>query len=221
MTRIRYLKTTLLATLVAGTLVSGCWHSTELAASWRDPSAQPIQFHRTIAVFVTKSETFRHTMEDKLAAAFPGGVPSYRVLGSSDVSDGVDVRRRLAEAGFDGAVIMRVANVDERVAYVPGSYWYGPPYYTFAGYWGTAWGYPYDPGYVTSEQVVSIETQIYSLKDDKLIFAARSETTNPSSVGKLEDSVIRHVKKRLEKDGLLLALLGCFDRSCNGTSSTQ
>jgi hypothetical protein len=40
-----------------------------------------------------------------------------------------------------------------------------------------------------------------------LIFAARSETTNPRSAGRLTDSVIRHIRERLRKDGLLLAIL--------------
>lgn len=191
-----------LAAILAG---SGCMHSTRLAATWRDPSAQPLHFRKPITVFVTKSETLRRTMEDKLAAQFPGAVPSYKVFGSKEITDGAAIRRGLAESGFDGAIIMRVASVDERITYTPGSYWYGPPYYSFAGYWGNAWGYPYDPGYVSEDRIVSIETQIYNLNNDKLIWAARSETTNPQSVGRLGDSVIRHVMEGLRKDGLVLS----------------
>ena len=133
-------------------------------------------------------------------------MPSYRVLASSDISDGAAIRQQLAAGGFDGAVMMRVTNVTDRLSYTPGTYWYGgPPYYSFAGYWGTAWGYPFDPTYVTEDQIVSIETQIYSLTSDKLIWAARSETTNPRSVSKLGDSVIRHVTKELRKEGLMAA----------------
>ena len=85
---------------------------------------------------------------------------------------------------------------------VPGSYWYATPY-TFTGYWRAAWAYPYDPGYVVQDQIVSVETQVYSLTDDKLIFAARSETTNPASAGKLTDSVIRHITADMKKKGLI------------------
>lgn len=206
----RALGTAALAMILAG---SGCMHSTRLAATWRDPSAPPLHFRRPITVFVTKSEPLRRTMEDKLAAQFPNAVPSYKVFGSRDLTDGASIRRGLAEAGFDGAIIMRVASVDERVTYTPGSYWYGPPYYSFAGYWGNAWGYPYDPVYVSEDRVVSIETQIYNLNNDKLIWAARSETTNPKSVGKLGDSVIKHVMNRLRRDGLVLSLAPSDDTS--------
>ena len=77
-------------------------------------------------------------------------------------------------AGFDGAIVMRVTNVSEQVTY-NGAYWGDS--YGFAGYWNNAWAYPYNPGYVTTTQIVTVETNIYSLKDDKLVFAALSQTS--------------------------------------------
>src|SRR5438046_9947630 len=108
---------------------------------------------------------------------------------------------RLRRAGFDGAIMMRVADVSTRTSYVSGADWDDRPC-PFAGYWGYAWATPYDPGYVVEDRVVTIETQIYSLANDRLIFAARSETINSHSAGKLTDSVIRHIREQLRKDGL-------------------
>ena len=138
-----------------------------------------------------------------MAGKFPNATPSYRVLTTVDSTNGAAIRQQLAGMGFDGAVIMRVVDVTDKLTYVPGSYWYGGPYYSFAGYWGTAWGYPYDPTYIAEDVVVSIETQVYSLKDDHLVWAARSETTNPSSVRKLGKSVIKHVVGQMKKDGVM------------------
>ena len=178
-------------------------HSTQVAASWHEPAQQPLAFHRMVTVFASKSETYRHVMEDKLAAQFPNATPSYRVLGSTDPSDANAVRKVLADSGFDGAIMMHVAQVANEINYTPSAYYYGAPYSSFAGYWGTAWGLPYDPGYYTTDVIVSVETEIYSLKHDKLIWAARTETTNPDSPEKLGKSVIKHVKHELKKDGML------------------
>jgi len=191
------------AVVAAAVALSGCYHSTRLAATWRDPAAGPIRFRQPVAVFVSKDVVFRRTMEDKLASHFPNAVPSYRILSDKDMTDGARVLHLLDEKGYDGAIVMDVVNVTNVVNYTPGTYWYGPPYYSFAGYWGTAWGYPYDPGYISTNTVVSIETQIYSLKSDKLIWAARSETTDPASVSKLGDSVMRHVMHELQEEGLV------------------
>lgn len=196
------------AALVAAVALSGCYHSTRLAATWKEPGAGQIRFRQPIVVFVSKDAVFRRMMEDKMASHFQNAVQSYRVLKDADMTDGSRVLHLLDESGYDGAIIMDVVNVANVVTYTPGTYWYGPPYYTFAGYWGSAWGYPYDPGYLTNNVVVSIETQIYSLRNDKLIWAARSETTDPRSVGKLGDSVLRHVMQELRKEGLVAVVCG-------------
>ncbi|HXT14779.1 MAG TPA: hypothetical protein VN706_04070 [Gemmatimonadaceae bacterium] len=182
---------------------TACFHSTELAATWHDPHATQVSFRRGVAVFVTRDEALRRTVEDKIAASFANVVPSYTVMPAADSTIGRDeAAARLRAAGFDGAIMMRVADVSVRPSYVDGTYWYDRPY-GFGGYWNYAWATPYDPGYVVADRVVTIETQIYSLADDRLIFAARSETTNPSSAGALTASVIRHIRDRLRKDGLM------------------
>ena len=199
----------LAATAAAALVFSTACHSTQFAAIWREPTAQPLQFHKTVTVFVATDEALRRSIEDKLANrfAFLNSVPSYRVLPQAPDGGGDGVNRSaivqtLRDAGFDGAIVMRVTQVTQEPVYTPGTYWYGQPY-GFAGYWGAAWANPYDPGVYYSDQIVIVETQIYSLRDDKLIFAARSETTNPASAGKLADSVIRHILSELRKQGLV------------------
>jgi hypothetical protein len=193
------------AAFAAAVSLAGCYHSTQMAATWHDPSARSLRFQHPITVFVTTSETMRRSVEDRMASKFQNATPSYRVLTTIDSTNGAQVRQQLAGMGFDGAIIMRVVDVTDKLTYVPGSYWYGGPYTSFAGYWGTAWGYPYDPGYVAQDRIVSMETQIYALASDKLVYAARSETTNPRSVNKLVDSVLRHVMEELEKENVIAA----------------
>jgi hypothetical protein len=63
------------------------------------------------------------------------------------------------------------------------------------------------------DRIVSLETQLYSLGNDRLVWAGRSETTNPQSVSKLIDSVIKHVLKALHSEGLL-AGVRCTEPAC-------
>ena len=191
------------AVLAAPLIISAC-HATQLAVTWHQPNPQPLNFKKSVAVFVSKDEATRRYVEDKMAAKFPNTVPSYSVLPADDVGR-AEIAQKLKNSGFDGAYVMRVVDVTVTPTYAPGTYWYGTPY-GFAGYWGMAWAYPYDPAFVAVDQVVTMETQIYSLTNDKLVFAARSETTNPASVKRLTDSVLRHIADRLKKDGLMAAL---------------
>ena len=92
-----------LTALAASTAISAC-HSTHLVASWREPGAQPLHFRKAIAVFVTKDEALRRTLEDKMADEFPNTTPSYRVLKSSDIADTTGIEKRLRNLGFEEAV---------------------------------------------------------------------------------------------------------------------
>lgn len=200
---IRVYLTTLPLALV---LVSGCWRRTELAATWHEPSPTLLNFNRTVAVFVTTDEGMRRAVEDQLAAVFPNTIPSYRVLPNASSADKQTILQQLRTAGFDGAISMRVTNVSEQINYNAGynaPYWGGA--YGFNGYWNNAWAYPYNPYYVTTTQIVSVETNIYSLTQDKLVFAALSQTSDPANVGKLVRSVMRHINEQLRKDGMIVS----------------
>ena len=188
------------ASLLGLAMLTAC-HATQLAAVWHDPTARPIAFHRTVAVFATTDETLRRTVEDRLAGKFPNAVPSYRVLPASNV-DQAAIVRALSDSGFDGAIVMRLVSVNDKITYAPGAYWYPSPY-TFSGYWNLAWSYPYDPGYVSVSRIYTAETEIYDVHSEKLIFGARSETTDPASVPKLIDSIMRHITEELRKRQLL------------------
>lgn len=189
------------SSLLAGVLLafSAC-HSTELATTWSDPTGRLDSSNKTVAVFVTTDAVMRHAVEDRIAASFPNTVPSYRVLDSTTGSK-PEIAHQLRDAGFGNAIVMRLVRVDQNVTYTTGSYWYGSPY-SFSGYWAHAWADPYNPvAYV--DQVVVVDTEIYSLGDEKLVFGARSETTNPASTHKLVDSIMRHVTKKMHEEGIV------------------
>jgi len=98
---------------------------------------------------------------------------------------------------------MRLVSVNQTVtAYAPGNAWYTGPY-DFWGYWGTSWGYAYDPGYYQVNQIYSVETAVYSVINDKLIFAARTETVDPYSLKKLVNSVVDKSIKTLHKENVI------------------
>ena len=192
---------------LAFVLVSGCWRRTQLANVWHEPSPTLLNFQRTVAVFATTNESYRRSVEDQLAQLFPNSTPAYRAIPNAGGADKETILQQLRGAGFDGAIVMRVTNVSEQVTYngYNGAYWGAPYGYGFGNYWGSAWASPYDPCCVTVTQIVSVETNIYSLKDDKLVFAALSQTSDPANAGKLTRSVMRHINEELRKNGMIVS----------------
>jgi hypothetical protein len=99
---------------------------------------------------------------------------------------------------------MRVVGKDQRVTYSPG-YVASGPYGGFGPYWGYGWGSVYSPGYLQTDTLVSVETLLYGLKDDKLIWASTSRTENPTNLSGLVNEVAYATANAMVKEGVLAA----------------
>ena len=75
---------------------------------------------------------------------------------------------------------MRPVSKDKRTTYNPGT-WVNPYYSTLWGYYGYGWGSMYIPGSVEQDTIVVVETTIYSVPRNQLLWAAVSETKNPKT----------------------------------------
>jgi hypothetical protein len=198
-----------LGLLVAAAAVSGC-ASTTFVSSWKEPLDGPLEFDgkRVAAVVVSPNESVRRTGEDALAREISKGraqgVASYTIVGTGKLEDQEAAKKALADAKIEGAVVMRVVSSEKEMSYSPGTAWYGAPYYgSFYGYWGYGWGAVYDPGYLRTDTVVMVETLIYSLAQDKLVWAGHSKTTNPSDVTKFIQELSKAARKEMKKAGFI------------------
>jgi len=124
----------------------------------------------------------------------------------ADHGNGDYARSRLKEAGVDGVVVMRAVGKDQRVSYQPGGTsfnTFGSYYGGFGSYYGYGWQTTSSTASVRTDTVVAVETLIYSLKDDKLLWAGTSHTTNPDNLSELVTEVADAVAKQAAKQGLI------------------
>jgi len=178
---------------LAGGLLSACTNSTQYVSSWKDPTSHSFHLTHTLAVFMTTDAGMRRMVEDRLAARMPGGVPSYRLIPDNEISQIDSVRSRIAGAGFDGAVVMRLVGQETQLN-VTGTDCYG-----YWGYWGSA----YNPVYYSTSTFYTMETTLYSMRDDKLVWMGRSQTVDPKNANKLADYSVNFAVNNMRKDGFI------------------
>ena len=185
----------LLAAAAMAALLGGC-ASTHITSAWKDPGLSRLPFSKVLVVFQHSDPQLRMRLERSMAAEIPNSVPSHAIFSDEEVRDIERVKARVRTDGFDSAVIMRIVGVDREVSYVPGRLYSVPGFYHgFYGYWGYGWRTVYDPGYMRSDRVVTIATNVYSVADDKLVWASQSETFNPSSLRNAVMEVVRVTSK--------------------------
>jgi hypothetical protein len=158
---------------------------------------------------MSTNESSRRAAEDILAGKLTEhgaqGVPSYTIVPTSAVSDVEGTKKQLAAAGVDGVVIMRVLGEKERtrVTYTGAPWGYAPYYRHFSSYWGFGWGAPYSPTEVTTTRELSIETLVYSLVRDELLWAGTSRTSDPGKLSSLVDEVADSAAREMTRQGVL------------------
>jgi hypothetical protein len=199
----------LLRTLLGSAVLLGlgaCSTNTTFISTWKAPGTQPINpLGKKVAALVISSDADRRRsaevyLANDLTIRGARGVAAYSILGQ-DHGDKEYAKARLKEAGVEGIVVMRMVHKDQRVMYEPGGL-SGSAYTTFGSYYSYGWQMTYSTGYTQTDTEISVETLIYSLKDDKLVWAGTSRTSNPEDLSGLITEVADAVAKQVAKQGL-------------------
>ena len=181
------------ALVVTAAVAAAACASTSFNSTWRNPAAEPGNFkgQKVAALVMSTDQSVRFGAEDALARELTArgavGIPAYSLIPKELNQDKEKAKEFLEKANVVGVVVMRVVGKDQQITQSAGGmYWGGPAYATFWGAVGTtatAGAASTARATSTTDTIVSIETLVYSLKQDKLVWAAQSQTTNPSKVG--------------------------------------
>ncbi len=182
--------------------------STNIVSSWHEPNKEITisNLNKVLVVALFNSETSGHKAEDQMVDYLKGkGIQSYNYFKSNFNKDNVEaIRSKIKKDGFDGAVTMRLIDVDKEKIYTPVETNFYPNYYRdFSGYYFNRWNYNTTPGYYTTTKTFTVETNVYSIKEDKIIWTALTETTNPDGLKNMTDEIAKVVYKQMLKEGFV------------------
>ena len=183
----------ILSTLLIGLLMSCA--STKLEKSWADPSfsLNPNPYKKVLVVAPLKDAASQRIAEDKIVKQLKKsvGVQSYTYLTSTETDPKI-LNEKLLKDGFDGIILMHLTDVEKSVTYNPGT--------SYGGWYGYR---NYTPGYYSEDKTFLVETNMYSVKDDKLMWSGTTSSLNPDSFDKSMDEIITAIKTELQKKGIL------------------
>jgi len=191
----------------AALCVSACG-TTTFTSTWKAPDAQRVDpVGKSIAALVISPDKKQRRdaevyLTHELTIRGMRGVAAYTLIGLDHPT--VDyARTRFKEAGVEGVVIMRLVAHDQHTIVDPGGF-SGSAYGTFGSYYSSyGMELTYSTGSVQTDSVVTLETLIYSLTQDKLLWAGTSRTSNPEGVQSLIAEVAEGVSSEVAKQGLV------------------
>ena len=189
-------------TITALVFVSSC-ANTKIVSSWKMPNKEVKidQLRKVLVVALFDKQTTMRKAEDEMVSYLQGsGVASYNYLSDNyNTKDEVALHNKLKKDSFDGAITMRLVDVEQETVYTPSNVQYYPSYNrTFSGYFIRNYGYSYTPGYYTNTQNYIVETNIYSIKENKIIWTGITKSTKPNGVNKMTDEIVAVIYKKLK-----------------------
>lgn len=192
-----YLKLRTIAFL-ASVLFFSCAPPTTMTRSWSDPSIANGSFKPFTKVLVIarfKDVTTQHIAEDRIVAEFKPGVgfPSYSYMTESDTTDRI-LFSRLKRDGFDGLIHMRLSDVTQSVNVQNNGGYYGRYGYYNSGYNNTT---------VSVDKTYYVETTIYDINANKLLWSGTTSTFDPGSFSQTLDQIISVNKAEMVKKGII------------------
>lgn len=199
-------------------LVVSCGTNTSIVNSWRDPSNgnKVKEFKKILVVALIKDEATRRETENRIASINDKFHTSYLFLNETNLELSKEQKIKiLHDENFDGLVTLRLLSLEKETSYVPGvnnSMFYGGMngkgplggYGSGFNNWYEMYSVNYfDKDYYLESTNYLVETNIFSLNKNKLIWSGTSKSTNAIDLESTVNEIITEVIKEMKNDGSL------------------
>ena len=202
--RVRTLLTT---TAIVVTAVSALAAAIKFTSTFKSMDAGGVNFagKKVAALVISNDDSLRVAGEESLVRELNArgmqAVATYRIAPKEELRRPETARPWFEKAGIEGVVAVRPVSADTQQTYSPGT-WTSANYGTLWGYYGYGWSAVYIPGGVRRETKVVVESTIYSVTRDQLLWAAVTETTNPRDLRGFVEELVKRSVEEMQKQGL-------------------
>jgi len=219
----------LIVVILAGMMLAGCSPSTELKVAWKTGEYAPKHFQNIGILAVLKSTEARIDVENGVKEAleargikgtdtwviwpFANNQEIIRKMGYEGEKLKEIIQQKVKEAQMDALLIITLFDAFKEERYVPGKSVsvgigispgmypaYGYPYYAYYGY---AFNTMSTPGYYVDASIYFVESNLYDIASEKLIWTGQTSTQIESSLEKEGEKFGRVLVNGMIKGGVL------------------
>ena len=184
------------------------WLRAKFKSTWKAPDVDRLNFagRKVAAVVIGGDQNLQVSAEEEVARLLTArgaqGVAAYRLMPREEMGDKDKVRAWFSGPAWPALSSCGLCRRTRKSMYSPDSWsttTYANPWDYYAYGYGTAIG-----GINRREEtVVTIETLLFDLERNKLVWAGVSEKTNPRGEQKVVKELVEAVVSELRKEGLV------------------
>lgn len=193
---------TIWATLLIA-ILSGCSSTTKVVEHWADPNFNG-NLKNLLVLSLSESTRSRRIIEDgfllELQKRNIQAQVSYDLLPDYEDLNKESVKAAISGSSIDGVLVIRPAKITKEDRHVQAQS-EGTRYDTFYAYVGE-----YRPNYDSysiTNTVVHLETNLYVVKSENLVWSGKTESFNPTDVKELIAELVVKILDQVSKTGFL------------------
>lgn len=167
--------------------LAACAPKVKILESWAAPDVQKSSVKKILVLGLAPDSgmrrLFERTFVEDLAKHGYEGIPGHLWVPDPSQADKEALKERVRQEGVTHVLVARVTNRTRVETYHPptvttvGVSPYGPGWYgSWGSYYSVGYSYVSSPGYVSTSDVVNLETNFYDAAKDALVWSGLSET---------------------------------------------
>jgi hypothetical protein len=190
-----------LAVITMFAVTSCASRGTTFTSVWKDKDYQGGMIKKVLIIGVSKKPHIKQMFEDEfvkqLRAQGANGVTSYSTIPSDKMLDKATILDAVHSRGIDAVIITKL--IDRKDAQDRPS----PEHQDLSSQYFRSYNYAHNRGFIMEKDAVSLETNLYDVATEKLIWSALSETFKRGADDEIIKTFIKKVIGNLKKQNLL------------------
>ena len=205
----------ILTALTALFMLSACAsnHNTDVTSSARVKGPAPgDHVNKIMVIALVNDKSIRNALEARVVSALQErkveASPSLPVLGENygEGKARSEMAADIASRGYEAALVITLVDVKEEMHYTQGGMNYAPDI-AVQGAMGQTYyvrqNAVYEPGYFSNDKKFFLESNLYRLQPEAILWSAKSTTVNPADIEAGTAGVADAVVSRMAKDDMI------------------
>ncbi len=173
-------------------------------AVWKSPEVSRLNFamKKVAALVITDSQSLQMSGEEALARELiernVNGTATYRIVPREELKSAEKAKAWFERMKVDGVVALRPVKRETEQQYSP-VIWSSGYYPDFWGYYGYGWTNVYAIPTGRDSTIITVETLVYDLTRNQLVWAATSETRDPKTLQDFVKDLVNAAVKEMKK----------------------
>jgi hypothetical protein len=168
---------------------------------WKDKEYGGGNLKMTLVIGASQKPNIRQMFEDEfvnqLKVQGADGVASHAMLSAEEMLEKEAILRLVNKLKVDSVLITKLIDRKDAIDYVP------PQHQNINTQYYRSYNYTRNRGYILEDEAVSLETNLYDVRSQKLIWSSLSETFTRGSDDEVIKELIQKITKELKKQNLL------------------